>query len=193
MFHVAVGVQGMLEGYVYFFLLLHLHKRSLATDINNVLFFSSPLLLCSRRYWLVTCLAPNPWLQISSYYRLNYDRQPAGQSVVLSNTYQGLKTNIYYCRIVGRLLAWDALSGVKTDMPFTTVACFRQHSHSRLMTIFTVSNSRLSKRGRTGPRIYYSPNIRWSSYTIGYLAPLSSPFTSRRATVEALNPASTRG
>jgi hypothetical protein len=82
----------------------------------------------------------------------------------------GLQPDFYYCQTVTGLLMWGALSDERTGLSFTTAGP-RQRSHSRARVpwdsrpYFTVSNSRL---------------------------PYSSPPTSRRATVEVFDSASTR-
>jgi hypothetical protein len=83
----------------------------------------------------------------------------------------GLRPDFYYCQTVTVLLMWGAVSDERTGLSFTTAAGPRQHSHSRVRVpwdsrpYFTVSDSRL---------------------------PFPSPPTTRRATVEVFDPASTR-
>jgi hypothetical protein len=82
-----------------------------------------------------------------------------------------LRPDFCYCQTVPWLLMWGALSDERTGLSFTTAADLRQRSHSRVRVLwdaqpyFTVSKSRL---------------------------PFSSPPTTRRATVEVFDPASTR-
>jgi hypothetical protein len=83
----------------------------------------------------------------------------------------GLRPDFYYCKTVAGLLIWDALSDDRTGLSFTIAAGPRQRSHSRVRVpldprqYFTVSDSRL---------------------------PFSPPPTTRRATVEVFELASTR-
>jgi hypothetical protein len=83
----------------------------------------------------------------------------------------GLRPDLYYCQTVAGLFVWGALSDERTRLSFTFAAGPRQRSHFwgpssvGLVTIFSLSNSRL---------------------------PFPSPPTTRRATVEVFDPASTR-
>jgi hypothetical protein len=83
----------------------------------------------------------------------------------------GLRPDFYYCQTVAGLLRWGALSDERTGLSFAVAPGPRQRGHSRVRVpwdsrpYFTVSNSRLPF--------------------------LSSP-TTRRATVEVFDPASTR-
>jgi hypothetical protein len=83
----------------------------------------------------------------------------------------GLWPDFYYFQTAAWLLMWGALSDEKTGLSFTISAGPRQHSHTRFRVpweswpYFTVSDSRL---------------------------PFMWPPTTRRATVEVLDPASTR-
>jgi hypothetical protein len=83
----------------------------------------------------------------------------------------GLRSDFCYCQTVAGLLMWGALSDERTGLSFTIVAGPRQRSHSHVRVLwdsqsyFTFSDSRL---------------------------PFLSPPTTRRATVEVFEPASTR-
>jgi hypothetical protein len=97
-----------------------------------------------------------------------------GQSASLS-WYQapiwGLRPDFYYCQRVAGLLTWGVLSNERTGLSFTIAAGPRQRSHSRVRVPWT-------------SRPYFPlPDLR---------PPLLSPPTSRRATVEVFDPASTR-
>jgi hypothetical protein len=96
------------------------------------------------------------------------------QSVSLSwnkAPFWGLRPDFYYCQTVAGLLMWGALSDEMTGLSFTIAAGPRQRSLSRVRVpsnsrpYFTVSESRLR---------------------------FSSPPTTRRATVEVFDSASTR-
>jgi hypothetical protein len=96
------------------------------------------------------------------------------QSVSLSwnkAPFWGLRPDFYYCQTVAGLLMLGALTDERTGLSFTTVAGSRQRSHSPVRIpwdsrpYFTVSDSKLS---------------------------FSSPPTTRRATVEVFDTASTR-
>jgi hypothetical protein len=84
----------------------------------------------------------------------------------------GLRPDFYYYQTVMGLLVWGTLSDDRTGLSFTIVAGFRRRSHSWVQVpwdswpYFTVSDSRLL---------------------------FSSPPTTRRATVEVFDTASTRG
>jgi hypothetical protein len=83
----------------------------------------------------------------------------------------GLRPDLDYCLTVAGLLMWGALSDERTGLSFPIATCPRQRSHFRVgvhwdsRPYFTVSDSRLL---------------------------FSSPPTTRRATVEVFDPASTR-
>jgi hypothetical protein len=82
----------------------------------------------------------------------------------------GLRLDSCYCQTFEGLLMWGALSDGRTYLSFTIAADPRQRSHSRVRVpwdsrpYFTLSDLRLS---------------------------FSSPLTTRRATVEVFDPAST--
>jgi hypothetical protein len=97
-----------------------------------------------------------------------------GQSASLSwnkAPIRGLRPDFYCCQTFAVLLTWGVLSDERTGLSFTIAAGPRQRSHRRVRVpwdsrpYFTVSDSRLS---------------------------FSSPPTTRRATVEVFDPASTR-
>jgi hypothetical protein len=96
---------------------------------------------------------------------LCYDRWSVGQSVLVSS----LRLDFYYCQTVTCLLIWGALSNERMGLSFTIAAGPHQCSPSRVRVqwdsrpCFTASDSRL----------YFS-----------------SPPTTRRATVEVLDPTS---
>jgi hypothetical protein len=83
----------------------------------------------------------------------------------------GLRPDFYYCQTIAGLLMWGALSDERMALSFTIAAGSRQYSHFRVRDpwdswpYFTVSDSRLL---------------------------LSLPPTTRKATVEVFDPASTR-
>jgi hypothetical protein len=97
-----------------------------------------------------------------------------GQSVSLSwkkAPIWGLRPDLDYCQTVAGLLMWGFLSDERTGLSFAVASGPRQSSNSWVRVpwdsrpCFTVSDSRL---------------------------PFSSPPTTRRATVEVFDPASTR-
>jgi hypothetical protein len=83
----------------------------------------------------------------------------------------GLRPDFYYCQAVADLLMWSAISDERTGLPFTVVPGPLQRSHFRV-------------------------RIQWDSwqYFTGsdWRLPFSSPPTTRRATVEVIDPSSTR-
>jgi hypothetical protein len=90
-----------------------------------------------------------------------------GQSAILSldkAPIWGLRPDFYCCLTVAGLLMWGVLSDKRTGLSFAIAAGPRQRSHSRVH--FTVSVSKL---------------------------PFSWPPTTRRATVEVFDPATTWG
>jgi hypothetical protein len=82
----------------------------------------------------------------------------------------GLRLDFYYCQTVAGLLVWGALSDKRTGLSFTTAAGLRQRTHSRV-------------RVPWGSRPYS---------TLRFETSFLSPHTTRRATVEVFDPASTR-
>jgi hypothetical protein len=103
---------------------------------------------------------------------LCYDRRSVGQTVLEKTHPSGAYDQIFISVLtVANLLMWGALSDEKTGLAFTIAADPRQRSHSRVRVPWysrpysTVSDSRL---------------------------PFSSPPTTRRATAEVFDPASTR-
>jgi hypothetical protein len=77
----------------------------------------------------------------------------------------GFRPDSYCCHTVADLLMWGALSDERTGLSFTIAAGPRQSSHFRVRVPFAISDSRLL---------------------------FSLPPTTRRATVEVSDPASTR-
>jgi hypothetical protein len=110
-------------------------------------------------------------IQFSQSYTITTDGQSASLSWNKAPIW-GLRPDLYYCQTVAGLLMWGALSDERTGLSFTIAAGYRKHGHSRVRVpwdswpYFTASDSRL---------------------------PFSSPPTTRRATVEVFDPASTRG
>jgi hypothetical protein len=83
----------------------------------------------------------------------------------------GLRPEFYNCQTVPGLLMSGALSNERTGLSFTVAAGARQRSHSRV-------------RGPWDSRPCFSVSDS--------ILPLSSPPTTRRATMEVFDPASTR-
>jgi hypothetical protein len=125
------------------------------------------------------CPLPTPKTRLNSNSKVRVTEVESyvatdGQSVSLSwnkAPIWGLRPDLYYCQTVAGLLMWGALSDYRTGLSFTIAAGPRQRSHSVVRVpwdsgpYFTVSNSRLL---------------------------FSSPPTTRGATVEVFDPASTR-
>jgi hypothetical protein len=133
------------------------------------------LLCCFDCYFWSECLIPpRLWSAMSESESESYVTTD-GQSVSLSwnkAPIWGLRPDFYYCQTVSGFLMWGAVSDERTGLSFTIAADPRQRSHFRvrvpwdLWLYFTVSDLRL---------------------------PFSSPPTTRRATVDVFDPASTRG
>jgi hypothetical protein len=83
-------------------------------------------------------------------------------------------------------------------LSFTIAAGPRQRSHSQVRVPrdsrphFTVSDSRLPSTWRARSSYLYSPGTGWPSYTPRHCVLFSSPPTTRRATVEVFDTASTQ-
>jgi hypothetical protein len=142
------------------------------------------------------CTAPHSRRRHSSKSKLCYDRRSVGQSILKWSPIWGPKPNVYYCQTVAGSLTWGALSDDKTGLSFTIAAGPRQRSHSRVRVsrdswqYVTVSDWRLPKSGGRGTRIYI--RNRAAHLHPRALGSFSSPPTTRRATVEVFEPASTR-
>jgi hypothetical protein len=115
--------------------------------------------------------SPGPTLPESeSESYVTTDRQSASLSWNKA-PFWGLLPDLYYCQTVAGWLMWGDLSDERAGLSFTIAADPRQRNHSRVRVpwdwrpYFTVSDSR---------------------------PPFSSPPTTRRATVEMFDPASTR-
>jgi hypothetical protein len=111
-------------------------------------------LIIKQQYY---CLPPTHPHTHASYVTTD------GQSASLSwcqGPIWGLEPDFCYCQIVADLFMWGALSEERTGLPFTIAAGPRQRSHSwvgvlrDLWPYFTVSDSKLSQPGGSGPRIY---------------------------------------
>jgi hypothetical protein len=82
----------------------------------------------------------------------------------------GLRPDIYYCRTVAGLLTWGVLFDERTGLSFRTAAGPRQRSHSLVRAALD----------------------SWQYFTVSdSILPFPSPPTTRRATVEVFDPAST--
>jgi hypothetical protein len=123
--------------------------------------------LCSGHFYIL-------YICICKYWSLGLNCVTAfGQSSLSWNkaSVWVLRRNFYYCQTVGGLLIWSALSDDRTGLSFRRTAGPRQRIHFRirfpwdLQPYFTVSNS---------------------------ILPFSSPHTTRSATVEVFDPASSR-
>jgi hypothetical protein len=110
----------------------------------------------------------------------------------------GPRPNFYYCQTFAGLLIWDALPDERTSLPFTIADCPRQHTLFRARVprnsrpYFTVSDSRLPQPGGSGRHIK-SPSDRVAQSYPQALGSSLSPPTTRRATGEVFEPASTLG
>jgi hypothetical protein len=98
-----------------------------------------------------------------------------GQSASLSwnkTPIWSLRPDFYYCQTVTGLLMWGALSDESRGLSLTIAAGPRQRSHFLVWVLWD----------------------SWPYFTVSYSRlPFSSPPTTRRATVEVFDPASTEG
>jgi hypothetical protein len=132
----------------------------------------------------------------SSKSTLSYDRHSVGQSVLVSahNFSFSLKFCLDRCEFV---ILWRSLW--REDRSIITVAAWpRQLSPSRVWVprdsrpCFIVPIFEILLTSRARSQHLYPPGTGWPSYTPGHWVPFSSPLTTRRATVEVFEPASTR-
>jgi hypothetical protein len=75
-------------------------------------------------------------------------------------------------------------------LAFASAVILRTESR-RTHEYFTVSDSRLPQRGGSGHHIYIPPEAGWPNYTPRHRVTVSLPPTTRRATVEVFEAAST--
>jgi hypothetical protein len=101
----------------------------------------------------------------------------------------GPRPDFYYYQIAADLLMWDSLSEEKTDLSFTTAAGPRQSSHIRVHTLLSQIGDTPNLEGQV-PLFISSRNWVAQLY-FQALGSFSSPPTTRRATVEVLEPGST--
>jgi hypothetical protein len=128
--------------------------------------------------------------------KLCYDRRSVVQSVLVWSPIWGpVPEFCYYQRIEG-LLMWGTLSDETTRVSFTVADGPRQRSHSRVWVprgswpYFLLSQETAPTwRGRS-PYLYPAETW-WPSYTPRHWVPFSSSPTTRRATVEVFERAST--
>jgi hypothetical protein len=125
-------------------------------------------------------------------------RQSVGQSIFLSSTHLGTKTRF--------LLLSDCSGFVNAGRPlsreggYVVYNCcwpspaqsFSDPHSTGPMTIFYSLRFETPPTWRARSAYLYPPGTRWPSYIPRHLVPLSLPPTTRRATVEVFDPASTR-
>jgi hypothetical protein len=110
----------------------------------------------------------------------------------------GLRPEFYYClqlRVCGGgtlSLTSGRVCRLQLLLALARAVFFRVRVPRYSSPCFAVSDSRLPQPGGPGPRIYIPPGAGWPSYTPRDRVPFSSPPTTRRATVEVFDPASTR-
>jgi hypothetical protein len=110
----------------------------------------------------------------------------------------GPRPDFYYCQTFAGLLMRGTLSDEMTGLSFTIAAGPRQQSFSDasttgLMTMFCCLRFETTPTWRARSPYLYSSGTGWPGYITGCWVPFSLPPTTRRATVEVLEPASTRG
>jgi hypothetical protein len=118
-----------------------------------------------------------------------------GQSASLSWCQApSLWPDLCYCQTVVGLLIWGALSDKRTGLPFTIAGGPRKRSHSWVRVPLFYCRLRIETPPTWWARsLYlYPPGTCWPSYNPRQWVPFSSPLTTRRATVEVFEPASTR-
>jgi hypothetical protein len=127
------------------------------------------LLRLAGQRWRYSTPPPHGRRPMSSQV-LCYDRRQSASLSWNKAPIWELRPDFYYCQTAAGLLVWGALSDERMDLSFTIDPGPCQRSHSRVRVpwdsrpYFTASDSRF---------------------------PFSSPPTTRRATVDVFNPAST--
>jgi hypothetical protein len=131
--------------------------------------------------------------------KLCYDPQSVGQSVLVSSTHLGLTTRFLLlsgsCGFVdlGRSLWRENGSAIYNCCWSSPAQSFLGPSPAGLVTIFYGLRFETPPTWRARSPYLYPPGTGWPSYTPRHWVPFSSPPTTRRATVEVFEPASTRG
>jgi hypothetical protein len=128
-----------------------------------------------------------------------YDRRSVGQSVLVSSTHLGLTTRFLLlsdsCTFVdaGRCIFRENGSAVYNCCWVSPAQSFLAPSTAGLVTIFYCLRFENPPTWRTRSPYLYPPKTGWPNYTPRHWFPFSSPPTTRRATMEVFEPASTRG
>jgi hypothetical protein len=155
----------------------------------------------SDYYWGVTLLALSNSVTVTqslstpqtleSKSKLCYDQLSVGPSIWVSSPIWGSRLDFFfYSWTVAGLLMWGALSDEKTHLPFTIAAGPRQRSHSRIlvpreiMTIFYCLRFETTPTWRARSPYLYPLGTGWPGYTPRHWVLISSPTTTRRATLE---------
>jgi hypothetical protein len=128
---------------------------------------------------------------------LCYDRRSVGQSILVSSTHLGLTTRFLLlsdsCGFVdvGRSLWRENGSAVYTCCWSSPAQSFLGPSPAGLVTIFYCLRFETPPAWRVRSPYLYPPRKGWPGYTPRHWVPFSSPPTTRRATMEVFEPAST--
>jgi hypothetical protein len=109
----------------------------------------------------------------------------------------GLRPELYYCQTVAGLLVWGALwrengSPVYNCCWSSPAQSFLGPNPAGLVTIFYCLRFETPPTWKARSSYLYRPGTGWSSYTPRHWVPVLTPPTTRRATVEVFEAASTR-
>jgi hypothetical protein len=135
--------------------------------------------------------------QDESKSKLCYDRRSVGQSVFLSSTHLGLTTRflllseLRVCWYGGLSLMREWVGRLQLLQLLVSAVIFGSESRGTRDHIL-LFQIRDSPNLEEEVAVFISPRNRVPSYTSRHWVPFSSPTTNRRATLEVLEPASTR-
>jgi hypothetical protein len=150
---------------------------------------------CSLSWFCMSaCCLHNEQAQSKCY--VTTDGQSASLSWCQEPTW-GLRPDFYYCQRVAGLLMWGTLSDERRGLPFTIAAGSHQRSHSWVRVpwdswSYFLSQIQDSHNLEGQVPIFISRRNRVGQLYPRDWVPFSSPPTTRRATVEVFEPASTR-
>jgi hypothetical protein len=131
--------------------------------------------------------------------RVKYMYRPTGSQPVYPSVWPHSvpKTTFFFCQTVEGLSIWRPLwlenGFVDYNCCWFTSSSFSEPSPAGLMFTFFCLIFETPPHWRARSPYVCRPGPGWPSYTPRYWVPHLSPFTTRRATVEVFEPASTHG
>jgi hypothetical protein len=129
---------------------------------------------------------------IKSKSKVCYHRRLVGQPALVSSPNLTFEIRLFYCQTVAGLLMWRACN-VRTGLSFRVATGPRQRSHSRPRVLWDSTRFVTPPNLEGQVSIFTSPPRRLAGLYPRQWVPFSTPPTTRRATVEIFEPASTQG